>query len=300
MAVSGAGDVVRCFDTFTDGDYDICYHFSNANTAKGREPLTSSSRYEARPSIAYDPAGRLWIAYEEGPELGGKDYGALDAGDGEPLYASRSVRVVCLESGKLMRPVAELPTSDVKKPNQVGGAGQPGRDYSGTRYAYPKVIDCGPESSTAVVRHAPSSIPALPADVRPPARRRPLDQPIELHHPDGLLRICRCCCRTRTAASVVHYRRPLHYAQQDRQRHLSEPRRLPGEPACRSCPRSRQENESSCSAQRRWRRSSASAISRRADGKKYWLSAGVPLGQRDFWDGRSGRSKTCSATRSTR
>src|SRR5215213_1687734 len=47
--------------------------------------LIQSSRFEARPSIAYDPAGRLWIAYEEGPELWGKDFGALDDSDGQPL-----------------------------------------------------------------------------------------------------------------------------------------------------------------------------------------------------------------------
>src|SRR5436190_732699 len=96
--------------------------------------------HTARPSFVYGPAGRLWIAYEEGPELWGKDYGALDAGDGEPLYSSRSVRVVCLEGDKQWTPVAELPTSDVKKPDPVGGAGRPARDYErGTRYAYPKI-----------------------------------------------------------------------------------------------------------------------------------------------------------------
>ena len=32
--------------------------------------------YEAYPSIAYDPSGRLWIAYEEGGRGWGKDFGA--------------------------------------------------------------------------------------------------------------------------------------------------------------------------------------------------------------------------------
>ena len=36
------------------------------------------------PPLAYDPQGRLWIAYEEGPEQWGKDYGALVAGPGRP------------------------------------------------------------------------------------------------------------------------------------------------------------------------------------------------------------------------
>ena len=32
----------------------------------GWEPIAATSRFEARPSLAYDPKGRLWIAYEEG------------------------------------------------------------------------------------------------------------------------------------------------------------------------------------------------------------------------------------------
>ena len=60
--------------------------------------VAGSSKFEARPSIAYDPRGRLWIAYEEGPELWGKDSGAL-AKTGQPLYSDRNVRVVCLARG---------------------------------------------------------------------------------------------------------------------------------------------------------------------------------------------------------
>ena len=72
------------------------------------QPIAASPRFEARPSACYDAKGRLWIAYEEGPENWGKDFGALQDG-GNPLYNARAVRVVCLEDGKLMEPVAELP-----------------------------------------------------------------------------------------------------------------------------------------------------------------------------------------------
>jgi hypothetical protein len=60
--------------------------------------------------------GRLWIAYEEGPELWGKDWGPLAPKKGNTLYSARSVRVVCLQDGKLFKPAAELPTSPGKMP----------------------------------------------------------------------------------------------------------------------------------------------------------------------------------------
>ncbi len=113
--------MVSAYDCYRDGDYDILtYTFDSLSASRGNSPLRTSSQFEARPSLAYDPQGRLWIAYEEGPEQWGKDYGALAANQGEPLYSSRSVRVVCLQDGKLFQPVAELPTSTARKPNPVG------------------------------------------------------------------------------------------------------------------------------------------------------------------------------------
>ena len=69
------------------GDYDVsAIEFTPGGFGDDRSGnmYQSSSRFEARPALAYDPQGRLWIAYEEGPEQWGKDYGALDAGSGQP------------------------------------------------------------------------------------------------------------------------------------------------------------------------------------------------------------------------
>ena len=53
---------------------------STQNTGKLHEQtIAGSPRFEARPSACYDAKGRLWIAYEEGPEKWGKDFGALQA-----------------------------------------------------------------------------------------------------------------------------------------------------------------------------------------------------------------------------
>ena len=55
-------------------------------------PLAATARYEACPSAAYDPAGTLWVAYEEGGERWGKDWGAYVT-SGFALYHGRAVRL---------------------------------------------------------------------------------------------------------------------------------------------------------------------------------------------------------------
>src|SRR5262249_14182329 len=128
------------FDTYKDGDYDV-YVAVFAPDAK--RPVVSlvagSARFEARPALAYDGAGRLWIAYEEGPTKWGKNYGALEADKGQPLYSSRSVRVVCFQDGKLLRPAAELPTSQVDPPTIPIDIRVGNRYEKSPRYAYPKI-----------------------------------------------------------------------------------------------------------------------------------------------------------------
>src|SRR5262249_18316541 len=96
------GAWAQAWDYYPGLDYDVEVKiFDDARRTDTGTSVASSSRSETRPALAYDPAGRLWIAYEEGPEKWGKDYGALEPGKGEPLYSSRSVRVVCLQDGKL-------------------------------------------------------------------------------------------------------------------------------------------------------------------------------------------------------
>jgi hypothetical protein len=154
--------------------------------------LPATSRFEARPSVCYDPQGRAWIAYEEGPETWGKDYGALDGQDGNPLYNSRSVRVVCIQDGKLLKPAAALPTSTVAKP-QLPFGGQIGPTYErSTRYAYPQIgIDGKGRIWLTYRQKFGTRYSSHPGSYWLTFARR-LDgdrwsEPIEIHHSDGLL-----------------------------------------------------------------------------------------------------------------
>ncbi len=152
--------------------------------------VAGSSRFEARPSLAYDLQGRLWIAYEEGPEQWGQDYGALVADQGEPLYSRRSVRVVCLQDGKLMRPVAELPTSETKKPDLVGGV--PLNYERPPRYSSPRLgIDGKGRLWLTYRQKFGTRYSTIPGSYWMTFARR-LDgdhwtDPVEVHHSDGLL-----------------------------------------------------------------------------------------------------------------
>ncbi len=175
-------EIAYAYDLYESGDYDIGVHIQ-AKTGARDFPIASTSRFEARPSICYDPQGRLWIAYEEGPEKWGKDYGALDAEDGNPLYNARSVRVVCLADGKLFKPAAELPTSARKGHHP---------DEKTARYAYPKVgIDGKGRLWLTYRQKFGSRYTTHPGSYWLTFARR-LDgdkwtEPIEIHHSDGLL-----------------------------------------------------------------------------------------------------------------
>jgi hypothetical protein len=130
IAAGPGGEVAIAFDVYHEGDYDV--HVAVIDGKKQTDyAVAASPKFEARPSVAYDAQGRLWVAYEEGPEKWGKNFGALDQERGNPLYNERSVRVACIADGKLFHPAAELPTSAQRN------KGQP--NLQTPRYSYPKI-----------------------------------------------------------------------------------------------------------------------------------------------------------------
>jgi hypothetical protein len=191
LATGPANEVVMAYDKYDfSGDYDVAFLPCAGVKGLGKD-VAATARFEARPSACYDAQGRLWIAYEEGPEKWGKDSGAL-VRKGNPLYSARSVRVVCFQDGKLMRPVAELPTSQVKNPGAQIDALVVHRQETGTRYAYPQIgidgkgrvwLTYRQNSGSRYTTHAGSYWATF-------ARRLDGDRwsdPVEIHHSDGLL-----------------------------------------------------------------------------------------------------------------
>ncbi len=190
IAAGPTGQIATAFDSYENGDYDVLAHIQEDiknETKTAGVTVAATSRFEARPSVCYDPKGRLWIAYEEGPEQWGKNFGALDD-SGNPLYFARTVKVVCLVDGKLMKPVAELPPLAKKVPNPDSGQ----KVESIKRYAYPQIgidgkgrvwLTYREKFGTRYTTHTGSYWLTF-------ARRLDGDhwtEPIEVHHSDGLL-----------------------------------------------------------------------------------------------------------------
>jgi hypothetical protein len=117
IAADGRGNVYVAYDTYDRGNYDVLLA---AVTKDGPEakvtPVAASAKFEARPHLACDADGRVWIAYEEGDEQWGKDYAhagnvsnvGLEKNPGFALYVNRTVRVKCLANGQLMEPAGDL------------------------------------------------------------------------------------------------------------------------------------------------------------------------------------------------
>ncbi|MEZ5351491.1 MAG: DUF3604 domain-containing protein [Bryobacteraceae bacterium] len=108
IAAGAGGRMTIAWDTYRNGSYDVMMR-TLTNGRWGREmPAAATARYEAHPSISYAPDGRLWLAFEEGSELWGKDWGA-DESSGVSLYQGRAVRVRAFEpDGKMLDAVSDV------------------------------------------------------------------------------------------------------------------------------------------------------------------------------------------------
>ena len=101
IAADKAGRVAVAWDSYRNGNYDV-YARTWSNSWGDEVPIAASARYEAYPSIAFDPKGRLWVAYEEGGAGWGQDFGAYSS-PGIALYKGRAIRLRALEpDGRLV------------------------------------------------------------------------------------------------------------------------------------------------------------------------------------------------------
>jgi hypothetical protein len=132
IAASPNGDVAVTWDTYDKGDYDVYARRLRAAPELAMDPpiaIAATPDFEARSSAAYDPHGRLWIAYEiSSPRWGGSF--SLEDTSGSPLYEYRDIRVKCLEG-------ATLETTAEDLINAMPGAPGPARRRSSRPNATP-------------------------------------------------------------------------------------------------------------------------------------------------------------------
>jgi hypothetical protein len=101
IAADKKGRVAVAWDSYRNGNYDV-FARTWSNSWGAETPIAASARYEAYPSIAFDPQGRLWVAYEEGGKGWGKDFGAYST-MGVALYQGRAIKLRGLEpDGRLV------------------------------------------------------------------------------------------------------------------------------------------------------------------------------------------------------
>jgi hypothetical protein len=181
------------YDTHEAGDYDVSLYLHTRDNKESANHVTDSARAEMRPSCAFDAKGRLWIAYEEGPERWGQDYGALNDKDGNPLYNHRLIKVVCRDAdGKWWQPAAELPVVKGQAPTLPFDAQKTQNYERSTKFAYPQIgLDGQARIWLTYRQNFGSRYSSHPGSYWVTFARR-LDgdrwsEPIEIHHSDGLL-----------------------------------------------------------------------------------------------------------------
>lgn len=104
IAASPSGEVTVAWDSYRKGDYDVyARSFDGGGKLGAERPIAATLRYEAYPSLAYDPSGRLWLAWEESDEGWGKDFGAYET-TGIGLYHGRWVRVLAMQGDRFFTP----------------------------------------------------------------------------------------------------------------------------------------------------------------------------------------------------
>jgi hypothetical protein len=118
IAIDRSGRIHVAYDTYAAGNYDVILRTHNPVGSLGPAvAVARTPKYEARPSLAVDPAGRIWVAYEERTEDWGKDAENLLVGEGSTLYRESSVRVRCVEGNRVR--VAPDPVVAAREPDRI-------------------------------------------------------------------------------------------------------------------------------------------------------------------------------------
>ncbi len=103
------GRIAIAWDGYEKGDYDVFVReFGIDGKSDAARPVANTPDYESRASLAYDAAGRLWIAWEQSGPKWGKDWGALDKSGGIGLYKERKIGLRILDHGVWKEPAQSV------------------------------------------------------------------------------------------------------------------------------------------------------------------------------------------------
>jgi hypothetical protein len=112
LAVDRQGNVHIAWDSYDHGNYDVLLRTVQASGELSpiRE-IAATEYFEARPSVAVDHEGRIWVAFEVGEMNWGKDQGTTvmpEPAPGARLNEHRQVQVRVLEGDRVRSPRPEV------------------------------------------------------------------------------------------------------------------------------------------------------------------------------------------------
>ncbi len=104
IAADASGRVHVAYDTYEAGNYDVIVRTREPNGGLSKPIVVAGTpAFEARPSVAADSRGRIWVAYEERTANWGKDAVNLLDGKGSSLYRAAKVVVACVDGQRVLR-----------------------------------------------------------------------------------------------------------------------------------------------------------------------------------------------------
>ncbi|MBI1355830.1 MAG: hypothetical protein GC160_15935 [Acidobacteria bacterium] len=110
FVAAGAGsEAYVAWDSYEGGNYDVFFRSFSGGQAGPIRRITKSPRFQAHATVAVDPQGRPWVAWDESGANWGKDQGYLITPPlGIPLHQERTLRVVMWDGGQWLTPKREL------------------------------------------------------------------------------------------------------------------------------------------------------------------------------------------------
>ena len=118
-AGDSAGNLYIAWDSYRAGNYDIFARKVSADGSTGPvRQVTESGKFQAHASVAVDPAGRVWLAWDESGDNWGKDWNRDDQSRSTTLYANRHPRVAVLENGVWKQPAGDLSAAIPRRYNR--------------------------------------------------------------------------------------------------------------------------------------------------------------------------------------
>jgi hypothetical protein len=122
LAAAPDGTFHVAWDSYR-GDYDVFLRSMRGGAWGAEIPVAASPKLENHASLAVDAAGRLWIAWEAGPEKW-----ASDSAEGG-LRPDRNIEIACWKDGKLYR--ASEAEAALRKLASKGGLHAPAIAFGG-------------------------------------------------------------------------------------------------------------------------------------------------------------------------